>query len=171
MIEDFIPEYSQPLSRVGLQFLVFVVRSTERCSQAPEFIQPTIRQSSCVAIPPDTTFVTQLIANSGGSGVTIVEIQTVSPLGTRRGELQHVLDTNTYFVNITWTPDVNQQNETHLFCFTAVNSEGVASQQTCIQLLPGHSPPTPIPTSATPNQQLVHPSNTTWRIRFDHAIE
>ena len=171
MIEDFIPESTWPLSSVALQFLVLVIESTEPCSQAPEFIQPTIRQGSCVAIPPEMTFVTQLIANSGGSSVTIVEIQTVSPLGTRRGELQHVLDTNTYFVNITWTPDVNQQNETHLFCFTAVNSEGVASEQTCLQLLPGYYSPMPIQATATPNQQLVHPSNTTWSITFDTSIE
>ena len=92
MIEDFLPGSSQPLSSVALQFLVLVVESAEPCSQAPEFIQPTISQGSCVAVPPSATFTTQLVANSGSPSVSITEIQTVSPLGMRRGELQHLLD-------------------------------------------------------------------------------
>ena len=172
MIEDFIPESPQPLSSVALQFLVLVVQSTDSCSEAPpRFIQPTVRQGSCVAIPPETTFVTQLIANSGGrTDVSITEIQTVSPRGTRRGELLQVQNSSTYYVNISWTPETTQQNETHLFCFTAINSVGLGSEQTCIQLLPGYFPPTPIRTSATPNQQLVYPSNTSWYVSFDMAI-
>ena len=170
MIEDFVPESSQPLSSVALQFLISVIASTESCSQAPMFVPPTIRQGSCVAIPPETTFVTQLTANSGGADVSITEFQTVSPLGTQRGEIVRVPNSNAYFLNISWTPESNQQNQTHLFCFTAMNSEGLASEQTCLQLLPGYYPPTPLQTTAVPNRQLVHPSNTTWSIRFDMAI-
>lgn len=170
MIEDFTPESSQPLSSVALQFLVSVIASTDLCSQAPMFIPPTIRHGSCVAIPPGATFMTQLTSNSGGADVSITEFQTVSPLGTRRGDLFQIPDSDIYFVNITWTPDSDQQNQTHLFCFTAVNSEGLASEQTCLQLLPGYYPPSPIQTTAVPNQQLVHPSNTTWTIRFDMEI-
>ena len=171
MIEDFVANSSVPLSSVALQFLVLVVRSTEPCSQKPEFISPTVRQGACIAIPPGTTFHTQLTAISGGFGASIVEIQTTSPLGTSKGELGHIEDSNTYFVNISWTPEIYQQNETHLFCFTAVNSHGQASEQRCIQLLPGHFPPMPIQATATPNRQLVDPSNTTWHIIFDADIE
>ena len=170
MIEDFVPESSQPLSSVALQFLILVVASTESCSQAPMFIPPTLDQGSCVAIPPGATFTTQLVASSGLSSVSITEIQTVSPLGTRKGELAQVPNSNIYYVNITWIPEIDQQNEVYLFCFTAINSVGLASEQTCVQLVPGYLPPTPIDLSATPNQQLVHPSNTTWCITFDKNI-
>ena len=137
IIEDFIPGSPQPLSNVALQFLLLVVGSTESCSQQPEFIDPTLPQGSCVAIPPNSTFTTQLTATSGGTGVAIAEIQTVSPIGTRRGELQHIVDTNFYYVNVTWNPTLSQQNETHSICYTAVNTEGLASEQSCTQLLAG----------------------------------
>ena len=170
MIEDFNSGSTQPLSSVGLQFLISVVASSESCSLAPHFIPPTLSQGSCVSIPPETTFTTQLTAFSGGSLVTIVEIQTVSPLGTRKGEVFQIPDSNDYYVNITWTPSINQRNETHLFCFTAVNSRGLSSEQTCVRLLPGYFAPSPIQTTATPNKGLVHPSGTTWCVRFNRNI-
>ena len=171
MIEDFLPNSSLPLSSVALQFLVLVVSSSAPCSQMPEFISPTIREGACVAIPPGTTFHTQLIAISGDPGASIVEIQTTSPLGTSKSELFYVEDFSAYVVNISWTPEIYQQNETHLFCFIAINSHAQSSKQTCIQLFPGHYPPMPIEATATPNQQLVDPSNTLWNIQFDRRIE
>ena len=135
------------------------------------FHPPTIRQGVCVAIPPQTTFNSQLTAYSGASSISIVEIQTTSPLGVRKGDLHRVNGSNTYFVNITWTPDDTQQNQTHLFCYTAVNSDGLASEQICIQFFPGQYAPMPVQDSAMPNQQVVHPSNTTWHIRFDIDIQ
>ena len=132
VLEDFVPWSLEPLSTVALQFLVFTVSSTDTCSQKPQFLPPTVRNGACVAIPRGSTFVTQLIANSGGSNVTIVEIQTTSPLGTQRSELQRILNSDNYLVNISWTPQENQVNQTHLFCFTALNSGGRASEQNCI---------------------------------------
>ena len=173
MIEDFTPGSTEPLSSVALQFLVLVDQSmTQSCSQKPTFIHPTLPHGSCVAIPPGTTFRTQLIADSGSSDTSIVEIQTLPPLGTIVGQLTRISNSNNYYVrNITWTPSINQQNQTHLFCFTAVKSDRLSSDQTCINLLPGYFPPAPIPSTAMPNHQLVHPSNTTWHIRFDNDIE
>ena len=171
MIEDFIPGSLQPLSSVAFQFLVFVVASTDPCSQQPEFIDPTPPQGSCVAVPPGTTFSTQLTATSGSSSVSITEIQTVSPIGTRRGEIQQISGTNIYFVNITWEPTANQLNESFMFCFVAANSVGLASEQSCIQLLAGTFPPTPNPGESVPSQYLVHPSNITLPILFDKSIQ
>ena len=174
MIEDFIPESSEPLSIVALQFLVLVYSSDELCLQKPVFIRPTILHGSCVAIPPGTTFATQLVAESGrhsGSDVSIMEIKIVTPLNTTVGELMQISDSNRYYVNVTWIPSVSQENLTRLFCFTAVGSDRLASDQTCIDLLPGYYPPVPIQETALPNQELVHPSNTTWHIRFDTDIE
>ena len=171
MVEDFIPGSTSPLSSVALQFLVSVFRSHRPCSAAPRFIPPTITaHSACVAIPPGETFHTQLVASSGSSEDTITEIQTVSPAGMVKSALFRIGQTNTYYVNITWTPAMNQQMETHLFCYTSINSAGLSSSQTCIELLPGHFSPAPIQATAVPNGQAVHPFNTTWHITFDRNV-
>ena len=171
MIEDLTSYSTTPLSSVALQFLVLVYNSDEPCSSKPVFIPPTIHQGTCIAIPPATTFNTTLVATSGGPGVSIREIQTVSPLGVEKGGLYRVEQSSSYYVNITWTPTVSQHNETHLFCYTALNSAGLSSEQTCIEFLPGQFPPRPIQETATTNGQLVHPSNTTWHIQFDIEIQ
>ncbi len=171
MVEDFTPESSVPLSSVALQFLILVISSSmqQSCSQKPVFTHPVIEHGSCVAIPPGTPFETQLVANSSSSDTTIVEIQTVPPLGTIVGPLTPVSN-STFYVNVTWTPDISQQNRTHLFCFIAVRSDSIPSDQICIDLLPGYYPPAPVQGTAMPNQEMVHPFNTTWRIRFDTDI-
>ena len=166
MVEDFVPGSTQPFSSVGLQFLVFVYTSTEPCNLIPQFIDPTLPQGLCVAIPPGANFTTQLRAS--GQNLSIIEIQTVSPRGATKGELQQIEGTNSYYVNITWMPTADQQNQTHLFCFTAINSESVASEQSCIQLLVGYYPPTPYPFSVLP---IVHPANAILQIRFDKSIQ
>lgn len=170
MIEDFTPESSTPLSSVALQFLVLVIRNPGgSCLKKPVFIPPTIRDSVCVAIPPGETFTSQLVANSSSSDVSINEIQTFPPPGTRVGEVTQIPDTNSFYVNVTWTPTRGQQNQTHMFCFSAVGSDSQTSEQNCIDLLPGYFPPAPL---SFPNRQLVHPSNnTTWRVRFDTDIK
>ena len=171
MIEDFMPGSTQPMSSVALQFLVLVVASNEPCSQQPEFIDPTLSQGSCVSIAAGETFTTQLVATSHSSSVSITEIQTVSPIGANRGTLQHTQGTNTFYVNINWSPITSQLNQVHLFCYTAVNSVGAASEQTCIQLSAGYLPPTPHPGSAIPNHKMVYPSNATLIINFDENIQ
>ena len=171
MIEDFMSGSTQPMSSVALQFLVLVVASNEPCSQQPEFIDPTLPQGSCVSIAAGETFTTQLIATSHSSSVSITEIQTISPIGTNRGTLQHIQGTNTSYVDITWSPTTSQLNQVHLFCYTAVNSAGSASEQTCIQLSAGYLPPTLFSGSAIPNHQMVYPSNATFIINFDENIQ
>ena len=172
VIEDFTPESAIPLSSVSLQFLFLVITNVNGlCNQAPEFVEPTIHAGSCAAIPPGATFTTQLVANSNVFNVSIVEIQSIPPLGTIVGQLTQISDSNSYYVNITWTPAASQQNQTHPFCFTAVGSNTQTSKQICISLLAGYFPPAPLQDTALPNRQLVHPSNTTWSISFDTSIE
>ena len=168
MIEDFISGSLHPLSSVALQFLVLVVSSSNPCSLQTEFIQPTLSSGLCLAIPPGETFSTQLIATSHSDTVSIAEIQTVSPRGTSRGELQHIQGTNNYYVNITWTPTADQQNETHLFCFTAVNSEGSASEQSCLEFLAGYYPPVPYPFI---NKPKINPFNVLLHVRFNANVQ
>ena len=169
MIEDFIVGSSSPLSSVALQFLVFVSSGSQDCSTSPVFIPPTITQGTCVAIPLGKTFDSQIVADSLSSSVSVSDIETVSPSGLMKGDVTQIGMSSTYYVNISWTPNDEQQNQTHLFCYTAISSNGLTSAQTCMQLYAGTYSPRPI--TASPNNQLVHSSNTTWYIRFDRNIE
>ena len=171
MIEDFIPGSSQPLSSVALQFVVLIVPSTQACSAQPQFTSPTLPNGVCISIPPGTTFTTQVTSNAGVSSISIIEIQTVSPFGTNKGNLQHVTGTNLYYVNVTWTPQANQQNQTHQLCYVALNSVGVSSPQHCVQLAAGYLPPAPNQVTSLSNQQLLNPTNITVMIEFDRGVQ
>ena len=163
MIEDFTIGSSSPLSSVALQFLVYVFSSTQPCSSSPAFIPPTIQEDACIAIPPGETFHTQIIADSLSPDVSISEIETVSPAGMIKGIISQVMSSNLYHMNISWTPNANQMNQTHLFCYTAINSDGLTNNQVCIKFYPGIYPPKPI--------KLVGTSNNTWKIVFDKSIQ
>ena len=112
-----------------------------------------------------------LVAVSGNENDTISEIQTVSPAGLQKSDLFHDEDSNVFYVNITWTPTTELENDIHLFCFTATNSAGLSTNQICIELLPGYTAPAPIPDTTAPNMALVHSSDVIWRVNFDKAIE
>ena len=168
MIEDFVPNSFLPLSSVGHQFLLEVVNiSILICPSPPLFI--TLPRETC--IPPNTLYMEQITANSGCSNISITSIQIIAPIGASKGILQQIAGTNNYYVIISWTPTANQQNNTHILCYIAVNSEGLTSEQSCIKLAAGYHPPSPLRESATPNHQLVYPSNNTLQIMFDRKIQ
>ena len=171
MVEDFLPGSSVPLSSVAHQFLVKVVDvNSSSCYTLPRFISPTLSQGTCINIPPGTIFTRQLIATSGCSGVTITAIKIIAPNGTSKGELCHVLGTNKYSTNITWTPSVSQQNDTHFLCYVAVSSNNLTSEQYCMKLAAYH-PPMPLSETATPNNLFYSSSNATLQIMFDRKIQ
>ena len=134
-------------------------------------VEQTLQQGSCVAVPPQTIFIAQLIAVSGNSDVSISDIETRVPSGAMTSNLTQIRNTSGYYMNVTWAPVASQENQTHILCFTAVRSNGLTIDESCITLLPGHFPPSPVQSTATPNQQLVYPSNTTWHIMFDRNIQ
>ena len=139
------------------------------CILLPRFVEPTLSPGVCVAIPPGTLFIQQIMATSGCSNIVITSIQAFAPNGTSVGELQHVQGTKNYYVNIAWMPTADQQNKTHFLCFVAVNLARLSSELLCMQLAAGYLPPAPIPESA--NHQLVYPSSTTLYIMFDRTIQ
>ena len=172
MIEDFLPGSSVPLSSVGLQFLVLVVDTMRSCSVNPSFVHPTPSDGSCIAVPSGQTLNLRLTADSGYEGDIISEIQTVSPAGLLKSAVAPDPQTGVFYVNITWMPTLQQGGDVHLFCFTATNSGGLSSSQWCIQLLPGHTPPTPVQESATPNMVSdVHPTKPVFQLEFDRQVE
>ena len=170
MIEDFGPCSFLPLSSVAHQFAVNVVSTSGlSCPSPPWFVSPL--HGTCINIPPRTQFTYQLIATSGCSSVAITYIQIIAPIGTTENGPWHIFGTYNYYTNVAWTPTASQQNDTHFLCFMAINSENSASEQSCIKLAAGYHPPTPLIESATPNHQLVYPSNFTLQITFDGRIQ
>ena len=170
MIEDFLPSSSIPLSSVAHQFVVKIIDSSQlSCTSPPRFITPL--QGTCIKIPPNSLFTNQLRAISDCSNVAITSIQIIAPIGTSKGGIQHVQGTSQYYTNITWMPTADQQNYTHFLCLMAVNTENLASEQSCIKLAAGYHPPTPLLESATPNPQLIYPSNNILQIMFDRKIQ
>ena len=173
-IEDFAPsDLSTPLSKVNLQFLVFVFSSNELCSASPYFESPpTLKQGVCVAVAVGDTFTTRITANSNSSSATISEITTASPSGTNKGSLTQIGNTSSYYVDITWTPTNVQQGQTYDLCYTAVSSTGLTSEQICIQIDAGILPPQPDSNSVSPaNNDLVNTSSTTWSIQFTSNVQ
>ena len=170
MIEDFVPSSLLPLSSVAHQFLVEVVNISQLiCPSPPRFITPL--QGKCINISPSNRYTQQLIATSGCSNVSITSIQIIALTGASKGELQRIPGIDNYYINITWMPTANQQNDTHFLCYIAVSSENLTSEQSCIQLAAGYYPPSPLFESATPYHQFVYPSNNTLQIMFDRKIQ
>ena len=170
MVEDFGPCSFLPLSSVAHQFAVNVVSTFGLlCSSSPWIVSPL--HGTCIDIPPRTQFTNQLIATSGCSNIAITYIQIIAPIGTTENGPWHIFGTYNYYTNVTWTPTADQQNDTHFLCFMAINSENSASQQYCIKLAAGYHPPTPLLESATPNHQLVYPSNITLQIMFHERVQ
>ena len=139
------------------------------CSLLPQFVEPTLPQGACAAIPPGTLFIKQIMATGGCSNIDITSIKVFAPNGTSVGKLQHVQGTNHYYINVAWMPTDDQQNDTHYICSVAVNSAGLTSEPFCMHLAAGYHPPAPIPESA--NHQLIYPSNNTLQIMFDRNIQ
>ena len=168
MIEDFVPSSVVPLSSVAHQFIVKVIDISQlSCASQPQFI--TAPQETYIS--PGTLYIGELIAYSGCLNVSIAAIEIIAPIGARKGKLQRIVGTDNYYTNITWMPTANQQNDTHFLCYIAVNSEKLTSEQSCIKLTVGCHPPSPLCESATPNHQLVYPSNNTLQIMFDRKIQ
>ena len=156
MVEDFIPGSSQPLSSVAFQFLVLVVSSSQSCYHKPKFIAPSPSSGSCMSIPPGGTYTAQLRAYSGHLDVSITEIQTASLIGASKGELRQTSNSSIYVMNISWTPLTSQQNMLHHFCSIAINSDGMASQQSCVMLAAGFSSLYPFSENTCLVCQMLH---------------
>ena len=172
VVEDFLPNMLQPLSSVSHQFIVYVTTASQSCSSPiPKFVIPISPHGSCTVIAPGGNFTKQIVATSGCSNFPVVAIDVIGPIGTQRGRLQRIQGTNNYFINITWTPTVNQQNDTHLLCYVAVDQQRFTSEQSCIKLAAGYHPPKALQETATPNNQLIHPTDSVLQIKFDQNVQ
>ncbi|XP_071124120.1 uncharacterized protein [Mytilus edulis] len=136
-IEDYsVSDTETPLSSVPLQFLVDISSTTGSCDDKPLVLQLNLTNvnGSVATIALNTTFFQTIVANSGSTNVSITEIVTVSPIGMiKTGILPYGSSGTEWYVNVTWTPS-SSQGGSHIFCYTAVNSIGQASDQACVSI-------------------------------------
>ena len=156
---------------IGLMLVkddVYMNGTFPSCSSLPQFIEPTLPQGSCTAVPPGTLFIKQIMATSGCSNIDISSFETFAPNGTSVGELQHVQGTSRYYINIAWMPTADQQSSIHSLCFVAINLAGLSGKPFCMHLAAGYHPPIPVLESAT---HQMHSSNHILQITFDRNIK
>ncbi|XP_076095373.1 uncharacterized protein LOC143066264 [Mytilus galloprovincialis] len=166
-IEDFnSTESLEALSSVSLQFLVVVFQATTKCASKPTFVEPSRIGGSCIGIPFNTTYFDQIVSRSGSPNVRIREIQTASPQGMVESRID-LYDEREWYVNISWTPGIGQAGP-HLFCFTALDSNGANSDTICVKLLVGVSPPNIVEVNPVGD---VFPNHNIWTIKFDKQFE
>ena len=169
-IEDFHSTLdTTPFSSVPLQFVVNVHESSfdnASCYGKPTFSWPTRRDGVCVGIPFNSTFQESIIAESDGS--EIQDIATQSPSGMIKSDLAMGPGANQWHVNVTWTPLLSQAGN-NIFCYTASDSSGTNSDQSCITLAVGTQPPAVRNGSMFPVEELSA-RNSDWRLKFDRQF-
>lgn len=166
-VEDFTDNVdSEPFSSVPLQFLVLVYAAPDvPCESRPEFVAPTRPDKSCVGVAPNGTFSEVIMAKTGSSDLTIVDISTQSPPGLIKSELEPFSEKH-WYVNMTWTPGAEQQGP-NLFCYLARDSSDQSTDQLCITILGAVAPPS-VHTSS-PSGRIL-PTHSQWSVTFDRDI-
>lgn len=100
-----------------VQFLVQVVAAPS-CAIIPDVYE--LSQRSCIPVTVGQTFTSQLIAtNNCGSGVTIVDIATISFAGMVQSSVIKQNST-TYYKTLTWIP-TTAQLEFQVMCAMALD--------------------------------------------------
>ncbi|CAH1253989.1 ZAN [Branchiostoma lanceolatum] len=159
------------MSRIPLQFLVYVYSANTQCQEQPQLVGSSPQDNECIAIADGQTYRTSIEAEALTSGALIAEILTVSPPGLTKSQLQ--TDPNNAqrsHVNITWTPDQSQRGQ-HIFCFHAEDTNGLTSEQRCITLLVGDTSPDAVLQTLTPAGVIDVTNRTEWTIEFDTEIQ
>ncbi|CAH1268829.1 MRC1 [Branchiostoma lanceolatum] len=118
----FPPECG-PFTQIPLQLLALVESSSVPCDQRPGFVRYRApSDQTCFGIPISDTFSTLIEGEATGSGVTVADILTTSPIGLTKSSL--TVDPNNpqrASVTVTWTPTA-QQAGPNVFCFRASDS-------------------------------------------------
>ncbi|XP_035659266.1 uncharacterized protein LOC118404302 [Branchiostoma floridae] len=168
---EFPVSHGTPMSRIPLQFLVYVYTANTQCQEQPELVGSSPQDNECIAIADGQTYITSIEAESRTSGAAITEILTVSPPGLTKSQVQ--IDPNNpqrSHVNITWTPAQSQRGQ-HIFCFHAEDTNGLTSEQRCVTLLVGDTSPDAVPQTLAPVGFIDATNRTEWTIEFDTEIQ
>ncbi|XP_038062479.1 uncharacterized protein LOC119732967 isoform X2 [Patiria miniata] len=167
IVEDFAtPSSVTAMSKVPLQFLVNVYLSYDPCDDKPVLIDPSPAQGNCYGLAPGKTFSAQIRARAAYSQIT--EMETTSPVGMTTTAVSLVPGKmDEYYIVATWTPTDNQM-ETHIFCFNALDSDGYTSEVRCVYLTV-KAPLSVI--QSWPADGSVVPSNLgVWTFKFNQSV-
>ena len=103
--------------------------SNASCTSVPESVSPTREDGSRVAIPSGTTYHERIVVEVTSSpSVSIIEVETVSPIGLRKSEVTRLSELQ-WYINVTWTPTKSQFGLPFIFCFKATDSTGLSTER------------------------------------------
>ncbi|XP_052282614.1 uncharacterized protein LOC127879671 isoform X1 [Dreissena polymorpha] len=169
-IEDFtLNSPNSPLSSIPLQFLVSVEDKNASCNvtekERPKFVNFTLPDKACIGVMTDTDFLSDIYIQSG-SNSSISEVNTVSPIGLVKSSLQRSNQTGHWHISVQWNPNTSNSIN-NVFCFTAVDDNGLSSDQRCITLLAGVPAAEIIRGSQMPAITQVPKTQTVWSVEFN----
>ncbi|XP_066022023.1 integrin beta-like protein A [Pocillopora verrucosa] len=161
----------RPFSAVPLQFLVIIGVGSGSCQDTPVFTASTPQNGECSEIQIGSVYKAVIEVRLPNVSKHIVEITTSSPLGMQLTPLS--FNGGIFFRNVTWYPSQNQIGQ-QLFCFQALDSDGLQSEWRCITILVGLSN---TPHVILGTQRPISPISeigtglTWWSIHFNRVIK
>jgi hypothetical protein len=172
VIEDYISGTAPPnvLSEVPLQFLIQVVDSNLTCEEKPEF--QFLPESNCFDIPDGDTFSEILgVHHTHADNVNFMPSRLIRsvPIGMTVSPLSEVLF-DLKSSTVTWTPTTDQYGRHYFACFVALDDVGSASDQVCLKLITGTSPPSPFPEAHPSTQATFSPTEENAKISFTKKV-
>ncbi|PFX23429.1 Pancreatic secretory granule membrane major glycoprotein GP2 [Stylophora pistillata] len=135
----------RPFSAVPLHFLVIINNASASCQDIPVFTASTPQNGECSEIQIGSVYRAVIEVQLPRVAKHIVEINTNSPLGMQLTPLR--FHGGIYFRNVTWYPNQNQVGQ-QMFCFQALDSDGLQSEWRCVTILVGLN--IPVFTASTP---------------------
>lgn len=161
----------KPFSAVGLQFLAIISSHSGSCNDTPVFTGSTPQDGDCFEVQVGSVFTAVIQASASALSKQIAEIVTSSPAGMQLTTLSN--RGGIYQRNVTWYPNQQQQGQ-QVFCFKAVDSAGLGTEQRCVTILVGRSNTPRVITgshSPRPLNSTREPGLFQLSIKFDRVIK
>ncbi|XP_022794139.1 uncharacterized protein LOC111332922 isoform X2 [Stylophora pistillata] len=161
----------RPFSAVPLHFLVIINNASASCQDIPVFTASTPQNGECSEIQIGSVYRAVIEVQLPRVAKHIVEINTNSPLGMQLTPLR--FHGGIYFRNVTWYPNQNQVGQ-QMFCFQALDSDGLQSEWRCVTILVGLSnTPRVILETRWPISPLseIGTGLIWWSVHFDRLIK
>ncbi|XP_022787084.1 uncharacterized protein LOC111327217 isoform X1 [Stylophora pistillata] len=161
----------RPFSAVPLQFLAIISIGSGSCLDIPVFTASTPQNGECSEIQIGSVYRAVVEVRLSNIAKHIVEITTSSPIGMQLTPLR--FHGGIFYRNVTWYPNQNQVGQ-QLFCFQALDSDGLQSEWRCVTILVGLSnTPHVILGTQRPRSPIseIGTGLIWWSIHFDRVIK
>ena len=157
-IEDFLGNSTTALSSIPVQFLLFAYDAsnpTSTCALIPLItsIPPDLPSpGDTVTVQVTVLYTATVIARTGcdnDTDTSIINFITISPPGMVKSNAPYALTSPYYAIALSWTPTIDQFDQTFTFCATAIDSNYYSSSQYCFYFYVGPKTTTTTTTSTT----------------------